>query len=46
LFIEIGFATNAAEKKQIMSRDTQKKLAAALAKSIREFKATEKKNAP
>lgn len=46
LAIEIGFATNPAEKKQITSRDTQKKLAAALAKSIQEFKSMGNKNAP
>lgn len=46
LSIEIGFATNAADKKQITSRDFQKKLASALARSIQEFKATGNKNAP
>jgi len=46
LAIEIGFATNPADKKQITSRDVQKKIASALAKSIQEFKSTGNKNAP
>ncbi len=46
LSIEIGFATNPTEKKEITSRDLQKKLASALARSIQEFKSTGNKNAP
>lgn len=46
LAIELGFATNPAEKKQITSRDVQKKIASALARSIQEFKSTGNKNAP
>jgi len=46
LAIELGFASNPGEKKQITSRDVQKKIASALAKSIQEFKSTGNKNAP
>lgn len=46
LAIEIGFASNATEKKQLTSRDTQKKIASALAKSIQDFKSTGNRNAP
>jgi N-acetylmuramoyl-L-alanine amidase len=46
LSIEIGFATNPAEKKQITSRDVQRKIASALTRSIQQFKSTGNKNAP
>ena len=46
LVIELGFASNPDEKKQITSKETQKKLSTALAASVREFATTGKKNAP
>jgi len=42
LVIELGFASNPSEKKQLTSRDTQKKIAGVLAASVREFVSTGK----
>ncbi len=46
LVIELGFASNPDEKKQITSRETAEKASTALAASVREFASTGKKNAP
>lgn len=43
LYIELGFATNPEERKQITSRDMQRKISSVLAASVKEFIATGKK---
>ncbi len=43
LVIEIGFASNPAERKQITSKDVQKKISGVLAASVKEFVSTGKK---